>query len=122
MNKALVVGGLLLALLVPTAFAGSQASQATVLCVELQGNADTRYDVKARSSGKCARGERTVALPRGLRGPRGPRGASRCTGPCRPSRAPQGLPVLQEPTGAGRRQQAQQARQGPQGAAGSSRS
>ena len=29
MNKALVVGGLLLALLVPTAFAGSQRTQAT---------------------------------------------------------------------------------------------
>ena len=71
MNKTLIASGLLLALLVPSAFAGSQSPQATVLCVELQGNADTRYDVKARSGGKCARGERTVALPRGLRGPRG---------------------------------------------------
>ena len=74
MNKVLVLGGLLLVLLVPSAFAGSQSPQATALCVELQGNAETRYDVKARTSGKCARGERKVALPRGVRGTRGARG------------------------------------------------
>jgi Collagen triple helix repeat (20 copies) len=74
MNKLFIVGGLLLALLVPSAFAGSQSSQATVLCVELQGDADTKYDVKRRNGTKCARGEDKVELPRGLRGPRGPRG------------------------------------------------
>jgi Collagen triple helix repeat (20 copies) len=74
MNKTLVVGGLLLALLVPAAFAGSQRTQATVLCVELQGDADTRFDVKRRPGSRCARGEDKVQLPRGLRGPRGPRG------------------------------------------------
>jgi hypothetical protein len=31
MNKTLIVGGLILALLVPSAFAGSQRSQASVL-------------------------------------------------------------------------------------------
>ena len=70
MNKMLVVGGLLLALLVPSAFAGSQSTQAPVLGVELQGDADTRFDVK--------RG------PRGLRGPRGPRGRAGARGPAGP--------------------------------------
>ncbi len=100
MNKTLIASGLLLALLVPSAFAGSQSPQATVLCVELQGNADTRYDVKARSGGKCARGERTVALPRGLRGPRWSARASRRTWPCRPAgtrRARRGQPELPAP-------------------------
>jgi hypothetical protein len=48
MNKTLIVGGLVLALLVPSAFAGSQRTQASVLCVELRGNAETRRDVKLR--------------------------------------------------------------------------
>jgi hypothetical protein len=39
MNKTLIVGGLILALLVPSAFAGSQRTQASVLCVELRGDA-----------------------------------------------------------------------------------
>ncbi len=62
MNKTLIASGLLLALLVPSAFAGSQSPQgsqlpqATVLCVELQGNADTRYDVKARSEASARAG------------------------------------------------------------------
>jgi hypothetical protein len=75
MTKTLVVGGLLLALLVPASFAGSQRTQATVLCVELRGDADTRRDVKARNSTKCKAGEQKVTLPRGLRGLRGPAGA-----------------------------------------------
>ena len=75
MTKTLVVGGLLLALLVPAAFAGSQRTQAIVLCIELRGDADTRRDVKARNSSKCKAGEQKVALPRGLRGLRGPAGA-----------------------------------------------
>ena len=75
MNKMLVVGGLFLALLVPSAFAGSQRTQATVvLCVELHGNPETRFDVKRRPGSKCPRGEGKVTLPRGLRGPRGPAG------------------------------------------------
>ncbi len=53
MTKTLVVGGLLLALLVPAAFAGSQRTQAVVLCIELRGDADTRRDVKARNGSKC---------------------------------------------------------------------
>jgi Collagen triple helix repeat (20 copies) len=81
MNKALVVGGLLLVLLVPSAFAGSQSPQATVLCVELRGDADTRFDVKRRNGTRCARGEAKVALPRGLKGPRGARGATGARGP-----------------------------------------
>ena len=68
MNKMLVVGGLFLALLVPSAFAGSQRTQATVvLCVELHGNPETRFDVKRRRGSKCPRGEDKVTLPRGLR-------------------------------------------------------
>lgn len=114
MNKALVVGGLLLALLVPTAFAGSQRTQASVLCVELRGDADTRFDVKLRSGGRCARGERRVALPRGVKGtagrrgppgprgpagpqgPAGPAGAAGATGPAGPAgpQGPQGPPGL----------------------------
>jgi hypothetical protein len=84
MNKTLIVGGLLLALLVPSAFAGSQRIQASVLCVELRGNAETRFDVKCPPGSRCARGEdRVVVLSRGLRGPRGlrrPAGAR--GGPC----------------------------------------
>jgi hypothetical protein len=63
MNKTLIVGGLLLALLVPSAFAGSQRTQASVLCVELRGDRETRFDVKLRGGSRCARGERRVALP-----------------------------------------------------------
>ena len=84
MNKALVVSVLLLALLVPTAFAGSQRTQASVLCVELRGDADTRFDVKRRPGSRCARGEDRVTLPRGLRGPRGPRGPAGARGPAGP--------------------------------------
>ena len=83
MNKMLVVGGLFLALLVPSAFGGSQRTQATVLCVELHGNPETRFDVKRRPGSKCPRGEDKVTLPRGLRGPRGPSGTSRRTRSCR---------------------------------------
>jgi Collagen triple helix repeat (20 copies) len=90
MNKMLVVGGLFLALLVPSAFAGSQRTQATVvLCVELHGNAETRYDVKRRPGNKCVAGEDRVTLPRGLRGPRGPRGPAGAAGPQGPA-GPQG--------------------------------
>jgi hypothetical protein len=62
-NKALVVGGLLLALLVPSAFAssqktqGSQRAQASVLCVELRGDAETRCDGKFRTGSSCKAGE-----------------------------------------------------------------
>jgi hypothetical protein len=56
MNKTLIVGGLILALLVPSAFAGSQRTQASVLCVELRGNADTRRDVKLRNASTCKAG------------------------------------------------------------------
>jgi hypothetical protein len=78
MNKMLVVAGLFLAVLVPSAFAGSQRTQATVvLCVELHGNADTRFDVKRRPGNKCVAGEDKVTLPRGLKDSRvlGPAGA-----------------------------------------------
>ena len=88
MNKMLVVGGLFLALLVPSAFAGSQRTQATVvLCVELHGNADTRFDVKRRPGNKCVAGEDRVTVPRGLRGPRGPRGPAGAQGPAGPAGA-----------------------------------
>ena len=101
MNKALVVGVLLFAL-VPTAFAGSQRTQASVLCVELRGDADTRFDVKRRPGSRCARGEDRVTLPRGLRGlrgrrgPAGPAGAAGATGPAGPAgpQGPQGPPGL----------------------------
>ena len=96
MNKMIVVGGLLLALLVPSAFAGSQRTQATVLCVELHGNADTRYDVKRRPGSKCARGEDKVKLPAGAQGPGGPQGPA---GPAGPSGA-KGDPGAPGPAGA----------------------
>ena len=112
MNKALAVGGLLLVLLVPSAFAGSQSPQATVLCVELQGSAETRFDVKARS-GKCARGERTVALPRGLKGARGPRGATGARGPA----GPQGPAGPAGSCGSDRRRTGRKGPPGPQGPA-----
>ena len=48
--KTLAVGGLLLVLLIPSAFAGAQSSsKAGVLCVELRGDADTIRDVKYRT-------------------------------------------------------------------------
>jgi Collagen triple helix repeat (20 copies) len=97
MNKMLLASGLLLALLVPSAFAGSQRIQANVLCVELQGNADTRYDIKLRS-GKCVRGERLVALPRGIRGTSGPRGLPGPRGPVGPQ-GPAGPPGAAGPQG-----------------------
>jgi collagen triple helix repeat protein len=84
MNKALVVGGLLLVLLVPSALAGSARTQATVLCVELHGDADTRFDVKRRPGNRCARGEDRVALPRGVRGAAGRRGQPGPRGPAGP--------------------------------------
>jgi hypothetical protein len=88
MNKTLVVGGLLLALLVPPALAGSARTQArVVLCVELHGNAQTRYDVKHRPGNKCVAGEQRVTLPRGLRGLRGPRGPAGARGPAGPTGA-----------------------------------
>jgi len=83
--KTLAVGGLLLVLLIPSAFAGAQSSKAGVLCVELRGNADTRRDVKFRSSSSCKKGEKKVALPRGGRGLRGPQGPA---GPAGPAGAP----------------------------------
>jgi Collagen triple helix repeat (20 copies) len=85
MNKALVVGGLLVALLVPSALAGSQRTQASVLCVELRGDAETRRDVKLRNASRCKAGEQKVTLPRGLRGPRGPAGARGPAGPQGPA-------------------------------------
>jgi len=105
MNRMLFVGGLLLALLVPSAFAGSQSSQglqraqAGALCVELRGDADTRRDVKYRT-GPCKAGEQRVKLPRGLKGargapgpagPQGPAGAAGTPGPAGP-KGPAGSP------------------------------
>jgi hypothetical protein len=87
MNKMLVVGGLFLALLVPSAFGGSQRTQATVLCVELHGNPETRFDVKRRPGSKCPRGEDKVTLPRGPRGPAAPAGAQGPAGPQGPAGA-----------------------------------
>ena len=78
--KMLAAVGLLLVLLIPSAFAGSQRTQAKVLCVELRGDADTIRDVKFRNSSSCKRGEQKIALPRGLRGPRGPRGPAGAQG------------------------------------------
>ena len=102
MHKTFVVAsGLLLALLVPSAFAGSQKthtgasasrSHSFVLCVELTGNAETRYDVKRRPGTKCPRNEAKVQLPRGLRGPRGPRGPAGAPGPAGPP-GPPGAPA-----------------------------
>src|SRR5262245_45465395 len=83
-TKIVVASGLLLALLGQSAFAGSQRRQAGVRCVELTGNADTRYDVKRRPGTTCGRGEEKVQLPRGLRGPRGPRGPKGAEGPAGP--------------------------------------
>ena len=99
--KTLVVGGLLLVLLIPSAFAGAQSSsKAGVLCVELRGDADTVRDVKYRTSKKCKAGEKKVALPRGgkgLRGPQGPAGSPGAAGPQGPAgpqgqQGPQGQP------------------------------
>ena len=73
--KKLTVAALLLVLLIPSAFAGSQRTHAgKVLCVELRGNKETVRDVKFRNTSKCKRGEQKIALPRGLRGPLGPQG------------------------------------------------
>ncbi len=103
MTKTLVVGGLLLALLVPAAFAGSQRTQAVVLCIELRGDADTRRDVKARNSSKCKAGEQKVALPRGSRGRQGPAGPAGPPGAAGPPEPPgqlgqQGPPGAPAPT------------------------
>jgi hypothetical protein len=114
MNKMLFVGGLLLALLVPSAFAGSQSTQglqraqAGALCVELRGDADTRRDVKYRT-GPCKAGEQRVKLPRGLKGargapgpagPQGPAGAAGAPGPAGPKgpAGPPGAPGTPAPT------------------------
>jgi Collagen triple helix repeat (20 copies) len=105
MNKMLLASGLLLALLVPSAFAGSERSQAGVLCVELRGDADTRFDVKRRPGSRCARGEDRVELPRGVRGttgrrgPPGPRGPAGAQGPAGPQGAA-GPPGPAGPAGA----------------------
>ena len=98
MNKTLVASGLLLALLIPSAFAGSQRAQASVLCVELQGDADTRFDVKRRPGSRCARGEDKVDLPRGVRGTRGRRGPPGPRGPQGPA-GPAGLAGPAGPAG-----------------------
>ena len=90
MNKAFLVVALTLVLLVPSAIAGSQRTQASVLCVELTGDAETRRDVKLRNGSRCAAGERKIVLPRGLRGPagatgpRGPAGTQGARGPAGP--------------------------------------
>jgi Collagen triple helix repeat (20 copies) len=114
MNKMLFVGGLLLALLVPSAFAGSQSAQglqraqAGNLCVELRGDAETRRDVKYRT-GSCKAGEQRVKLPRGLKGargapgpagPQGPAGAAGAPGPAGPKgpAGPPGPPGTPAPT------------------------
>src|SRR6478735_1484186 len=87
--KMLAAGALLLVLLIPSAFAGSQrAHAAKVLCVELRGNKETVRDVKFRNSSKCKAGEEKIALPRGLRGPRGPAGAPGAAGPAGPAGPP----------------------------------
>jgi hypothetical protein len=79
--KTLTVAALLLVLLIPSAFAGSQRTHAgKVLCVELRGNKETVRDVKFRNTSKCKRGEQKIALPRGLRGPRGPQGPAGAQG------------------------------------------
>lgn len=98
--KALAAGGLLLVLLIPSAFAGSQRTQAKVLCVELRGNAETVRDVKFRNSSTCKAGEQKIALPRGLRGPRGPRGPAGTPGPAGPAgpAGPQGPAGAPAPT------------------------
>ncbi len=89
--KTLAVGGLLLVLLIPSAFAGAQSSsKGKVLCVELRGDADTIRDVKYRATSKCKAGEQKVALPRGLRGPRGRQGPAGPAGSSRSHREPPG--------------------------------
>ena len=93
--KTLAVGGLLLVLLIPSAFAGAQSSsKGKVLCVELRGDADTIRDVKYRATSKCKAGEQKVALPRGLKGPRGRQGPA---GPPGASRGPRDPPGRREP-------------------------
>jgi hypothetical protein len=89
--KTLAASALLLVLLIPSAFAGSQRSQAKakVLCVELGGSKETKRDVKFRNSSSCKAGEQKIALPRGLRGPRGPAGQQGPAGPAGPA-GPQG--------------------------------
>ncbi len=73
--KTLAVGALLLVLLIPSAFAGSQRTHAGRSSgVETRGNKETIRDVKFRNTSKCKRGEQKIALPRGLKGPRRPRG------------------------------------------------
>ena len=99
MNKTLIVGGLILALLVPSAFAGSQRTQASVLCVELRGSAETRRDVKFRAGSRCARGEQRISIPRGPRGLRGLRGLTGARGPAG-ERGPAGPQGAIGPTGA----------------------
>jgi Collagen triple helix repeat (20 copies) len=89
MNKAFLVGVLALVLLVPSAIAGSQRTQASVLCVELTGDAETRRDIKFRNGSKCAVGERKINLPRGVAGPRGSRGPAGPAGARGPA-GPQG--------------------------------
>ena len=79
--KTLAVGALLLVLLIPSAFAGSQRIHAgKILCVELRGNLETRRDVKYRTSSSCKAHEQKIALPRGLKGPRGPQGPAGAQG------------------------------------------
>ena len=86
MSKTLVLcGGLILALVVPSAFAGSERSQASILCYELRGDAETRRDVKFRATNRCPAGERKLTVPRGPRGLRGLRGATGPAGPQGPA-------------------------------------
>ncbi len=113
MNKAFLVGVLTLVLLVPSAIAGSQRTQASVLCVELTGDPETRRDVKLRNGSRCAAGERKIVLPRGLRGPAGPRGARGPAGP-QGARGPAGPQGSAGPAGAA----GPAGSQGPQGAIG----
>ena len=104
MNKAFLVGVLTLVLLVPSAIAGSQRTQASVLCVELTGNAETRRDVKLRNGSKCAAGEQKLNIQgaRGQRGARGPAGPQGARGPAGPqgSAGPAGPQGSAGPTGA----------------------
>jgi len=96
--KTLAVSALLLVLLIPSAFAGSQRTHAgKVLCVELRGNAETKRDVKFRNTSTCKAGEQKIALPRGLRGPRGPQGPAGAPGPAGPA-GPPGPPGTPAPT------------------------
>ena len=94
--KMLAVGALLLVLLIPSAFAGSQRTHAgKVLCVELRGNKETIRDVKFRNTSKCKRGEQKIALPRGLRGPAWSARTSRAAGTSRSTGGPLAQPVRQ---------------------------